>query len=162
MPGTAVRCRLECAKRQGKGIRVAGNFRFVRIEADQPAWLSFRKMANGCDLGSRTDFERYQAVDRCQPALQVLLLQRAAPFQPLPVAEHQDVGPCQLAATWAKRWITHESAVLAIDFGLKTVGRPYFVTTCGSALQVVDRAMHFANPPRPQSRLSGSGHRHCW
>ena len=80
-------------------------------------------------------------------------LRRGALVEPVAVAEHQDVRTRQSATVRAVRQVRGEQASVVIDFRQDGIGRPDVLGAGFQALQVVDRAVDFANVGRIETRF---------
>lgn len=117
---------------------LAADLGFIWVDANQAPGVLFREITYGGDVRTGTDFHAEGALYATEPVLELALLGGCAPFDPLPIAEHQDVGPRQCAAAWADGQGGKQLTVFSIDFRLEVFCRPNGVIASRTALQVVN------------------------
>ena len=104
-------------------------------------------------MAAGTDFDNHRSCHRAQPQREAALLRRSASAKPAPVAEHQHVGPKLVATHRTARQRRQEAALILIHIRLP----PFCLSNCPTAslhaLQVVDRAVDFANVGRIETRF---------
>jgi hypothetical protein len=112
------------------------------------------KVAHGDHARTGTDLDRQRRATLAPgPFVEPGRLACRPATEPVPVIEHQDVGPGDVAAhVTARRFIAQAAGVL-IHLGFETLGRPDIVATSVLALQVMDRAVHLDQRLRVEARF---------
>ena len=122
------------------------NFAGIGIDSDQGQAQRFAESAYARNGGAGAEFDDHGPVGSGQSGGKALLLPRGAFCNPLPVVEHQDIGPCQAAASrtpW--QWRSHETTGFVYLKRLD-VREPQSVMAWGETLQPVDRSVALDNP----------------
>ena len=149
-----MRCdRFQCLlgpQRDLDGVRVV-DADVIWIDADQLTAALLHaptELSHGGEGLARTDFDDQRALGTVQPPFEQHALFQASGVAPLPVIEHQDVGPQQRAAVRAAGQFTLQLACGFVHLRVQICGGPEDLVAVARALQAMNGAMAFIHTRR--------------
>src|SRR5690606_3731132 len=100
-----------------------------------------REVAGGGNGRAGADLDHQQPLGIPQPLLKPVVLGTRSLFDPLAVAEHQDIWAGQAAAMPAAGRLVQQQAIVVVDFRKKIRAMPDVGGTGVQALKMMNRAM---------------------
>ncbi len=118
----------------------------VGIDADHARAVPLAEVPHGGYRPPRADFNHGQFLQGGKPPLKQGHLAGRPRFNPVPVAEHQDIGSRHRPASGTARQRRQQAAIRLVDVYAQVIGRPKVTAARVGTLEPVNRAVALHNP----------------